>query len=621
MKRISVFIIAVVFLVSTGIALLQPKTALASWNPNNVIVDPVFDNAGTMNIGDIQNFLNQFPNSCLKNYQSPFPNGYNSYGGNVSAATVIRRAADIYGVNPEVILATLQKESSVVTSDCTYINTAMGMGCPDSGACPAPGFGGFSQQVTKGTWLLKFGKERANGNVNWTANDGAGDDPSLNYSGPMTQGCKQRKNDAPVVCYDGYTTIDGQSVHVDTGATASFYNYTPHSHGNQLFVSIFESWFGSTQTTTPYAWNLVSSETFSDSGMTQPFTDAPTVAPNGKLYVRIRATNTGNQTWDQSFMRVGTWLPMDRTSVFHDVSWPLSSRPGQMVESSVPPGATGTFQFTLSAPSTAGSYTEHFNLVADGHAWLNDIGLSYTINVVSPVVDSNVYNTGLASGAVMHPNDYLLSPDGQSVLTLQTDGHLVLYSDFRPVWVAGTYGKTPVQAIMQSDGNFVIYYNDNSNWSSSTFGSTGATLKMLDTGNVVINNTGNATIWSTSTVHNPSPLSYVNTTMGSSTLFARQSLETADRRYHLDLQTDGNLVLYSSNRPLWSSGTYGSSAKYLSMQGDGNLVIYDNNNHAIWNSSTWGKGPSKLTIQQDGNLVVYGGDGHPTWSSGTFNQF
>lgn len=216
----------------------------AGFNNNRVIDDGVFDNAGTMDEGSIQNFLNSFPNSCLKNYQAPYPNDYFNYGGNVPAARVIKRAADLWGINPQVILATLEKEESLVRgnagcADWRY-NSAMGMGCPDGGSCPAPAYAGFSKQVTKGSWQLKFNKERAYGNTGW------GDNGNLTYYGYMTQGNRKRCASCANIYYDGWAGIDGVSVHMDTGATASLYSYTPHFHGNQNFVALFEAWFGST---------------------------------------------------------------------------------------------------------------------------------------------------------------------------------------------------------------------------------------------------------------------------------------------------------------------------------------------------------------------------------------
>jgi hypothetical protein len=164
-------------------------------------------------------------------------------------------------------------------SGCTVLGDtgAMGYGCPDSGtthnypaegALAAPLFylngspitavngtcvngaakAGFSQQIIHAAWLLKFGEQRSEGNTGWNIQKPGwdnSDDPQTCYGGPMTQGSFKRcSTDANAVFYDGYTTIDGSSTHMDDGATAALYWYTPHFSGNQHFVSLFTSWFG-----------------------------------------------------------------------------------------------------------------------------------------------------------------------------------------------------------------------------------------------------------------------------------------------------------------------------------------------------------------------------------------
>jgi hypothetical protein len=239
-------------------------TARADFNANNVMDDYVFENVNTMNAGQIDAFLNAFPGSCISpnnHFIAPDVTGYSpsggySYGGTVSAGTIIYHAAQAYEINPQVLLATLQKEQSVVTggssicSDSHAINAAMGYDCPDGGGCPAhASTTGFSSQIIHAAWLLRFGEERSEGNVNWAEIHGSwdnSDDPPSTYGGPMTQGDRARVRGGSVVYYDGYTTIDGQSVHMDTGATAALYWYTPHFHGNQSFDTIFQGWFGAT---------------------------------------------------------------------------------------------------------------------------------------------------------------------------------------------------------------------------------------------------------------------------------------------------------------------------------------------------------------------------------------
>lgn len=259
--------------------------ASAAVNYSNLMDDSVFDNSTSMSAGEIDAWLNgNFPSSCISSnngFASRIPTGYSpgggfTFGGNGTAGQVIAASAQVYGVNPQVLLATLQKEQSLVsgTAGCSTLRYvgAMGYGCPDSGtthsysglnlytingsvATAVSGTcvnssakAGFSQQVIRGAWLLKFGQQRSRGNTSWAVITGSwdnSDDPQSCYSGPMTQGSLKRcAGDSPTY-FDGYTTIDGVSTHMDTGPTAAFYWYTPHFHGNENFVNLYTGWFGS----------------------------------------------------------------------------------------------------------------------------------------------------------------------------------------------------------------------------------------------------------------------------------------------------------------------------------------------------------------------------------------
>ncbi|HVV25582.1 MAG TPA: hypothetical protein VHC21_00930 [Candidatus Saccharimonadales bacterium] len=276
---LGLMLLTVSALVFSGIGHASADT----FNANDIMDDSIFNNSGTLAVGNINAFLNQFPSSCISpnnGFSSPDPTGYSpsqgfTYGGNVSAGQVISDAAQAYGLNPEVLIATLQKESSVVTGTasyhCQYINTAMGYGCPDSGSCPTDPatMSGFSKQVIHAAWLFKFGQQRALGNVGWNVQlsnyPAAGDhwdnsdDPATCYGGPMTQGILSRGCGQAATYFDGYTTIDGSAVHMNSGATAALYWYTPHFSGNQNFFNIFTGWFGST--TLPSAFKTPSSST------------------------------------------------------------------------------------------------------------------------------------------------------------------------------------------------------------------------------------------------------------------------------------------------------------------------------------------------------------------------
>jgi hypothetical protein len=104
-------------------------------------------------------------------------------------------------------------------------------------------------------------------------------------------------------------------------------------------------------------------------------------------------------------------------------------------------------------------------------------------------------------------------------------------------------------------------------------------------------------------------------------LFAAQSQSrtSADGRFILVMQSDGNLVLYRTANwhPLWATGTNGQDVNFVAMQGDGNLVIYTFGGRAIWASNTSGRAGAFLVVQNDGNVVIYYPNTPPIWATNT----
>lgn len=292
LKKIYTYLLVII---PFAIALGNIAPAAASINYNSLMDDAIFDNYNSMTSSQIDNFLNGFPNSCISSnngFSAPDPTGYSpstgfTYGSNVTAGKVIYDAAQAYQINPQVLLATMQKEQSLVTGSagcypnnpnpswpasgspapnstfscsingsttCTYacpysggcINIAMSYNCPNY--CKAADEG-FSKQVITAAWSLKFDRERSEGNSSWAIINGSwdnSDDLSTCYYGFMTQGTLQRCPSGASNYYDGYATLnDSKSVHIDNGATAALYDYTPYESGNTNFETIFTSWFGS----------------------------------------------------------------------------------------------------------------------------------------------------------------------------------------------------------------------------------------------------------------------------------------------------------------------------------------------------------------------------------------
>jgi hypothetical protein len=271
-KRFLYIVTSFVILLSTVTVLNLRNTASAS--REDIIADAVFWNTGSMNESQIDNFINAFPNSCLKpsNYPSNLspvtwnePLGYFDYGGATSPARIIWRAANLYSINPQVLLATLEKEQGLVSGNTVWgscqnatkaYNSAMGYNCPDgsenalkdypnigvSRTCVARESNvTFSRQVNHAGWQLSFDAHRANGDLSWLG-DGA-----VSYVGFMTQGNRARVQGGPVSYYDGIAIIDGTPIQLANGPTAALYNYTPHFNS---FERIFTTWFGATHWTT-----------------------------------------------------------------------------------------------------------------------------------------------------------------------------------------------------------------------------------------------------------------------------------------------------------------------------------------------------------------------------------
>ena len=96
-----------------------------------------------------------------------------------------------------------------------------------------------------------------------------------------------------------------------------------------------------------------------------------------------------------------------------------------------------------------------------------------------------------------------------------------------------------------------------------------------------------------------------------------QFIQSANERFTLIYQGDGNLVIYdnTTNDATWHTGTHGTVPNAVAMQGDGNFVVYSADGPE-WASDTFAHG-STLIMQNDGNLVIYTPEGEPVWASGT----
>jgi hypothetical protein len=173
-----------------------------AFDRSTVVSQNNFRNGSAMTAADIQAFLARQP-GALKSYR-----GTDHYGQTKSAAEMIADACVKFNINPKVILATLQKEQSLLTvknPTQRQYNGAMGAGMPDSGSV-AGNMQGFGNQVWWGA--QKFDKN------------------ARDWSPGKTE------------------PVDGNNQVCTNEGTFAQYRYTPHYGGVMSFWTIFWRYFG-----------------------------------------------------------------------------------------------------------------------------------------------------------------------------------------------------------------------------------------------------------------------------------------------------------------------------------------------------------------------------------------
>lgn len=235
------------------------KTAnLADFRAGNIVSDAVFFDQGTMTEAQIQTFLEskvpkcQSGYTCLKDWYDtsrtttadPMCGAY-SGGVRERASRIIYKVARACGINPQVLIVTLQKEQGLVThtwpSEWRF-RIAMGQGCPDTAGCDTRYYG-FFNQVYGAAWQFKryANPPGTSQFFTWYA-------PGKTWN----------------ILYNPNRDCGSSPVFVQNQATANLYYYTPYqpnaaalragygigdscsAYGNRNFYNYFTDWFGST---------------------------------------------------------------------------------------------------------------------------------------------------------------------------------------------------------------------------------------------------------------------------------------------------------------------------------------------------------------------------------------
>jgi cell wall-associated NlpC family hydrolase len=229
------------------------------FDPGDIVSDAVFYDTTSMTVDQVRAFIDEQNAACdgewcLRSLRVDAPaasaDAYcDAYPGgpDQDAADVITGVAVACGINPQVMLVTLQKESGLLTrTGVTAANYAAAWGwhCPDTGpgnsASCDPAYAGFFNQA------YGMAKQWARYRV---------DPGKYHYRAGQT---------ADIAWNIASSGCGSASVHIANTATASLYNYTPYqpnaaslasypgtgdacsSYGNRNFYFLFTGYFGST---------------------------------------------------------------------------------------------------------------------------------------------------------------------------------------------------------------------------------------------------------------------------------------------------------------------------------------------------------------------------------------
>jgi hypothetical protein len=99
--------------------------------------------------------------------------------------------------------------------------------------------------------------------------------------------------------------------------------------------------------------------------------------------ITITFKNTGTSTWNsegRTYASLYTIQPSYRKSLFADASWIAQDNPVKLAKTTKP-SETGTFTFSLTAPTTPGDYTERFQMAIENKTWVKGTGFFLKLKV------------------------------------------------------------------------------------------------------------------------------------------------------------------------------------------------------------------------------------------------
>lgn len=108
------------------------------------------------------------------------------------------------------------------------------------------------------------------------------------------------------------------------------------------------------------------------------------MTPGEVKTVTVTFQNIGSKDWfndGTGYISIYTYEPKYRRSDFDPGNWEWSDHPTRIQETQVPVGGVGTIKFDLHAPTTEGTWEEHFHLASEDTAWIPGGDFVFKISV------------------------------------------------------------------------------------------------------------------------------------------------------------------------------------------------------------------------------------------------
>jgi len=212
--------------------------------------------------------------------------------------------------------------------------------------------------------------------------------------------------------------------------------------------------------------------------------------------------------------------------------------------------------------------------------------------------------------------------DGNGVQLQTEDCALVLMdSSSNLLWQSNapnTNASASCRIELQDDGNLVIYdeQNDVVVWASNT--DSIQLLKLEDDGILRGYDSDNNEVWFSHSVNvSPNVAGQISTITNPKRRSMNFQKETTDKGVQLQTEDCALVLMDSSSNLLWQSNapnTNASASCRIELQDDGNLVIYDEQNDVVvWASKT--DSIQLLKLEDDGILRGYDSDNNEVWFS------